>query len=87
MFERPADPVSQAEACRAATDIMKKFSFDAVCYPNIEVGIGPRRDIIYTKEGLLSSVMSPNSGEGFWREVFRASGFYGANAQVIRREI
>ena len=58
----------------------------AVCIPNVSVKLGPDRDIIFDRTGPVSSVMTPNSGDGFWREVFRSSGFYGLKANVIRRE-
>lgn len=59
---------------------------DAICIPNIAVKIGPDRDVIFDSSGPISSVMRPNSGDGFWREIFRASGFYGLKSRVIRRE-
>ena len=39
------------------------------------------RDMFFSKSGPMTSIMVPNSGEGFWREVFRTSGYYGAAAR------
>ena len=58
-------------------------SFDAICVPNVQVEIGPIRDVIFSNSGVVSSVMVPNSGDGFWREIFSASGKFGIKGNVI----
>lgn len=56
------------------------IGFDCACIPSVAVKLGPLRDMFISKNGPITSVMIPNRGEGFWREIFRSSGFYGASA-------
>ena len=71
-------PFSEAEV-RAAHIL--SMGFDCACVPSVSVKIGPLRDMFFSKSGPMTSIMVPNSGEGFWREVFRTSGYYGAAAR------
>lgn len=82
-----AEPTPWDEAEASAKRILSTHRFDAVCVQHIVVNLGPNRDAIFCRSGVLSSVMSPNSGDGFWREVFRSSGFYGTKARMIRGEV
>ena len=69
-----------------ASDISKRIismGFDCACIPNVPVKIGPLRDMFMSSGGPITSIMIPNSGEGFWREVFRSSGYYGASARAF----
>jgi len=73
-------PVS--DAISIARDIISS-GFECACIPSVEVKIGPLRDMFINSDGPITSIMIPNSGEGFWREVFRSSGYYGAKARAI----
>ena len=69
-----------------ASDISKRIisvGFDCACIPNVSVKIGPLRDMFISANGPVTSIMIPNSVEGFWREVFRSSGYYGASARTF----
>lgn len=87
MPPRPEGPTDFEVAKREAFEILNEFSFDAVCHPNVMVNAGPNRDVIFTKSGIISSVMCPNSGDGFWREVFRSSGQFDIRASIQVGEI
>ena len=87
MPPRPNVPTPWSDARHEANTVLSGYSFSAVCHPNVVVDIGPNRDVIFAKTGVISSVMCPNSGDGFWREIFRSSGAYGAKARVMREEM
>ena len=70
------------DARSEATTVLSTYHFDAVCIPNVAVDVGPDRDVIFSKSGVVSSVMCPNSGDGYWREIFRASNMFGAKANI-----
>jgi len=71
-----------SEALVRAREIIAT-GFECACIPGVAVQIGPLRDMFINEDGPITSVMAPNSGEGFWREVFRSSGYYGASAMTI----
>ena len=87
MPPRPNEPSEWEFARGEASEILGSYTFDAVCEPNVAVNMGPNRDVIFSKSGVVSSVMAPNSGDGFWREVFRASNVFGSTGRIISREI
>ena len=84
---RPNDPTPVRDAQIEADNILRNYTFDAVCQPNVMVETGPNRDVIYGRSGIISSVMCPNSGEGFWREIFRSCGQFELRANIQRGEM
>ena len=82
MPPRPNSPLDWETAKVEASTILSNRPFDAVCEPNVALDAGPNRDILFSRSGVISSVMCPNSGDGFWREVFRASGMFGVTANI-----
>jgi hypothetical protein len=87
MPPRTNDPISWDDAKRDSNSIISQYPFDAVCEPNVAVNVGPNRDVIFSKSGVMSSVMSPHSGDGFWREIFRSSGCFGGKATIVKGEM
>jgi len=87
MVPRHAESPSWDDAVHEARRILLGHRFDAVCQQDVTVNLGPNRDVILSRAGVVSSVMCPNSGDAFWREVFRACGFYGVRAKVVVGEV